>query len=927
MDSSLQAVASSARNLLRTQYACGLKKNQLKSARADKEAPAAASPSKMRMRLFANMDPEKRNRLRRAAGAFLLLFSGFLLVSVISHILYAGSTDQSALGSGTTDGVNNQGGWFGAFFSRILVTQGFGYISILLPPYFGLLGFAMLENNHWKLVRRLLGPVAGIVYFVSITLAFFTLVFDSPRQDLGGGVGLLLAEVLSRYIGLVGLGMLLLFVVVAVGIFFFNQKWAFLAFARPLVSRFKHWIGDDSLPETPAAAPAQAANPVITEEGPWADPFATLPDAPVDGTEEIEEEGEFIVSIRKLEPNPGTTAPEQAKPAYETQRKPKPAFLKPAHLVQDELELKLDPETLERLRLPSEATTEASETAEGVAFTIEAPQPTTLAELDAMALSIPTQGDNIHEVDGERFEKIIPDTDMPVLDADEILADGLYDPKKDLSSYKYPPLELLHLRENPNGIEVNRDELEANKNRILKTLSNYGIDITSIKATIGPTVTLYEIVPAPGVRISKIKNLEDDIALSLAALGIRIIAPMPGKGTIGIEIPNSKPEIVSFRSLLATEKFRDSKAELPIAIGKTISNEVYVADLTKMPHLLVAGATGQGKSVGLNCIIASLLYKKHPSQIKFVLIDPKKVEMTLYQTLEKHFLAKLPNYEDCIITDNKQVIHVLNSLCMEMDNRYALLQDARVRNISEYNDKFLNRKLNPRNGHQYLPYIVLIIDELADLMMTAGKEIETPIARLAQLARAVGIHLVVATQRPSVNVITGTIKANFPARMSYRVISKVDSRTILDTNGADQLIGRGDVLYFTGSELIRLQNAFIDTDEVDNLVKFISDQRGYPHAYYLPEYAGADDEDGPVGDFDPAERDKMFEECARLVVTMQQGSTSLLQRRLKLGYNRAGRIMDQLERAGIVGPGSGSKPREVLVHTEAELQAYLNSMV
>ncbi|MBX3102626.1 MAG: DNA translocase FtsK [Bacteroidetes bacterium] len=713
---------------------------------------------------------------------------------------------------------------------------------------------------------------------------------------------------------MVGLGFLLFFTIVAVGIFFFNEKWSFLAFARPWVLKLRQWLGEDTSVRTQPAGAIQQEAPG-TAESVWA------AGTDGDGSEaDVVEEDTFIFSTRSMEPREGTTAPETPAPEYETHRKPKPEFLKPAHLVQDELELSLDPQTLEKLRekpVPGE---------EEVDFSIETPLTADTQPAEGMSLSIPADGDNIHPVGYNRFEKIIADEDQPVLDDSEILADGLYDPKKDLSSYKYPPLELLELRENPNGVEVNREELEANKNRIVKTLSNYSIDIVSIKATIGPTVTLYEIVPAPGVRISKIKNLEDDIALSLAALGIRIIAPMPGKGTIGIEIPNSKPEIVSFRSLLATEKFRDSKAELPIAIGKTISNEVYVADLTKMPHLLVAGATGQGKSVGLNCIIASLLYKKHPSQIKFVLIDPKKVEMTLYQMLEKHFLAKLPNYEDSIITDNKQVIHVLNSLCMEMDNRYALLQDARVRNISEYNEKFLGRRLNPQNGHQYLPYIVLIIDELADLMMTAGKEIETPIARLAQLARAVGIHLVVATQRPSVNVITGTIKANFPARMSYRVISKVDSRTILDSNGADQLIGRGDVLYFTGSELIRLQNAFIDTDEVDKLVKFISDQRGYPHAYYLPEYAG-DEEDGPSGDFDPAERDSMFEEAARLIVSMQQGSTSLIQRRLKLGYNRAGRIMDQMERAGIVGPGSGSRPREVLVRTEAELYEYLKSIV
>lgn len=496
-----------------------------------------------------------------------------------------------------------------------------------------------------------------------------------------------------------------------------------------------------------------------------------------------------------------------------------------------------------------------------------------------------------------------------------------YDPTKDLSQYKYPTIDLLE-DYGSTQISIDKSELEKNKDQIIATLENYNISISKIKATVGPTVTLYEIVPAPGIRISKIKNLEDDIALSLAALGIRIIAPIPGKGTIGIEVPSRKKEIVSMRTMLASEKFITSKAELPIALGKNIANENYIADLAKMPHLLVAGATGQGKSVGINAILMSLLYKKHPSQLKLVLIDPKKVELSLYRTIEKHFLAVLPGEEECIITDTKKVVHTLNALTKEMDKRYDLLKDGQVRNIKEYNEKFIKRRLNPKEGHQFMPYIVLVVDEFADLMMTAGKEIEQPIARLAQLARAVGIHLIVATQRPSVNIITGTIKANFPARIGFKVTSKVDSRTILDAGGADQLIGRGDMLLSIGGHMVRLQCAFVDTHEVERVVDFIGEQQGYPAPFYLPEVE--DEEGNVIGGLDPEERDDMFEEAARLVVRHQQGSTSMIQRRLKLGYNRAGRIMDQLEQAGIVGPNEGSKAREVLFPDEYQLEQFLN---
>ncbi len=507
--------------------------------------------------------------------------------------------------------------------------------------------------------------------------------------------------------------------------------------------------------------------------------------------------------------------------------------------------------------------------------------------------------------------------------ASKLVADfGLFDPTLDLSNYKYPTIDLLK-EYSSGGITINQEELEENKNRIVETLRNYKIEIAQIKATVGPSVTLYEIVPEAGIRISKIKSLEDDIALSLSALGIRIIAPIPGKGTIGIEVPNKNPTMVSMKSVIGSAKFQEAEMELPLALGKTISNETFVVDLAKMPHLLMAGATGQGKSVGLNAVITSLLYKKHPAEIKFVLVDPKKVELTLFNKIERHYLAKLPDTDDAIITDNAKVVNTLNSLCVEMDNRYSLLKDAMVRNIKEYNEKFKSRKLNPENGHRFLPYIVLVVDEFADLIMTAGKEVEVPIARLAQLARAIGIHLIIATQRPSVNVITGLIKANFPARIAFRVSSKIDSRTILDTQGADQLIGRGDMLYHNGNDVVRVQCAFVDTPEVEKIVDFIGSQKAYATAYLLPEFVG--EESGINLDMDISERDTLFREAAEIIVMSQQGSASLLQRKLKLGYNRAGRLIDQLEAAGIVGPFEGSKARSVNILDMSALDQFFSN--
>ena len=581
----------------------------------------------------------------------------------------------------------------------------------------------------------------------------------------------------------------------------------------------------------------------------------------------------------------------------------------------DSAEETLDPQNEDAVELDFSSQQESlEERTENVSET-----PTTEPSIDEPTLK------NENAVDGDSIEMEIERIEEETVDeklAQKLVENqGFFDPTLELSKFMMPGFNLLK-DYGESGITINQEELEVNKNKIVETLNNYKIGIANIKATIGPSVTLYEIVPEAGVRISKIKNLEDDIALSLSALGIRIIAPIPGKGTIGIEVPNQNPSIVSMRSVISAAKFQNAEMELPIALGKTISNETFVVDLAKMPHLLMAGATGQGKSVGLNAVLTSLLYKKHPAEVKFVLVDPKKVELNIYNKIERHYLAKLPDTEEAIITDNTKVINTLNSLCIEMDNRYELLKNAMCRNLKEYNKKFRERKLNPNDGHSFLPYIVLVVDEFADLIMTAGKEVETPIARLAQLARAIGIHLIIATQRPSVNVITGIIKANFPARIAFRVTSKIDSRTILDSGGADQLIGRGDMLYTQGNELTRIQCAFVDTPEVERIAAFIGGQRGYADAHLLPEYVG--EESNSLLDIDASDRDELFRNAAEVIVTAQQGSASLLQRKLKLGYNRAGRIIDQMEAAGVVGPFEGSKARQVLITDLAALDRLLN---
>ncbi|MEM7374362.1 MAG: DNA translocase FtsK [Bacteroidota bacterium] len=841
--------------------------------------------------------PESREQVRKIS-AWSLIFLG--LVSLIACISYyfTGHADQSVVDDGFADTAvfNNWLGFVGAKLAEWIIRRGFGFFGFIPILYGLLLGLILLEDDYYDFAKRLFKYALFVVFFGSVFFAYIEILSRSGSYDLGGGVGHAINNWLIAYMGSVGMAFLLLFAIVMFVVVNFN--------AELRASMMLEKLSAVKLPQVQVPVPSnQPKRRQNSRTGTALKQKLSGQGNPATSVVSQGNQGLVMVSspvtARSVSPAPvaqvGQELQLQVSPPVD---RPKPVKKKAAPEKKDQsLELTI-------VEVPEEKS-------------IPLPEPKKLTQIGE---------DNIGKVVGEdRIEKIVPEEDQEIENVDEIFEAEDYDPTLELSGYERPAWELLEDHGSGRGREVNREELENNKNKIVQTLEDYGIKIVTIKATIGPTVTLYEIVPAPGIRISKIKNLEDDIALSLAALGIRIIAPIPGKGTIGIEVPNSKPEIVSLRGVLTTEKFINTKAELPIAIGRTISNEVFIADLNKMPHLLIAGATGQGKSVGLNTVITSLLYKKHPAEVKFVLIDPKKVEMSLYQSLSHHFLAQLPDQgEEPIITDVREAVNVLKSLCVEMDIRYELLKKARVRNLKEYNTKFKNRKLSPKKGHRFMPYIVLVIDELADMMMVAGKEVEMPIARLAQLARAVGIHLVVATQRPSVNVITGIIKANFPARMSYRVISKVDSRTILDANGADQLIGRGDVLLSTGSDLIRIQNAFIDTPEVERIVDHISHQRGFPEPYFLPELPSEDG--GSDSDDEPFEKDSRFEEAARMIVKYQIGSASLIQRKMKLGYNRAGRIIDQLERANIVGPHSGSKARDVLMSDEVELERYLSTL-
>ncbi|MAJ31935.1 MAG: cell division protein FtsK [Flavobacteriaceae bacterium] len=804
---------------------------------------------------------DRKAKRHRLFGAFLIVISISLFISFVSYF-QTWKIDQSVIDYFNTRSISSEN-WMkkiGAQISHFFIYKGFGAASFIFNYLLFVTGGAyILERSKERLFQKWFW---GSVFCIWLSI-FFGFTF-SQNPILSGAVGSEWNIFLEEYIGKIGVFLILLLgaFIMAVLLFDFNPQNTVEKITRS--SSFFEKIGT-------------AIHRVIA-------------------------------SLQKLIPSKSTIDSLRNKTAEMT-------------------------ENHEEVKLKTEDTTE-----EIPQITFDLNASTEGKEVHPLFASLKQNQEEIKEkpakkeqpAEGKHNPELELDFKPPTIEesidlkAKELVQEhGAFDPTLELKNFQMPHLDLLKdYSVNQTQVTIDKEKLNENKDKIVETLRNYKIGISNITATIGPTVTLYEIVPEAGVRISKIKNLEDDIALSLSALGIRIIAPIPGKGTIGIEVPNENPSIVSMKSVIASKKFQTTKAELPIAFGKTISNETMVVDLAKMPHMLMAGATGQGKSVGLNAVITSLLYKKHPAEIKFVLVDPKKVELTLYNKIERHYLAKLPDSEEAIITDTTKVIHTLNSLCIEMDERYELLKDAMVRNIKEYNEKFVGRKLNPNEGHRYLPYIILVIDEFADLIMTAGKEVETPIARLAQLARAIGIHLIIATQRPSVNVITGLIKANFPARIAFRVTSKIDSRTILDAPGADQLIGRGDMLFTQGSENIRIQCAFVDTPEVDEITSYIGNQRAYPDAHMLPEYI--DDNNGTILDDNIEERDKLFRQAAEVVVTAQQGSASLIQRKLKIGYNRAGRIIDQLEAAGIVGPFEGSKARQVLIPDLIALEDFFN---
>jgi S-DNA-T family DNA segregation ATPase FtsK/SpoIIIE len=811
----------------------------------------------------------KDERTIKILGAVSLLVSLFLFVAFTSY-LFTWQEDQDMVQLWRTQlfsiqdiKANNLLGYLGAFVAYQMMFNGFGLAAYLFCTFFFVLGVNLFFTKPiFNLWRNVRYVLLGLLV-LSTCFAFLT---PNTPFSWGGALGEYCSGWLIKFVGRFGTGAILLIAGLSYIIWRFNPSF--------------------NVPNFDFLIPKKKAPDFVSE----------------DTEEAVKQEWDLNNSPAEIIPaNSGNSLKENPSGI---------SVIMPESEETDEALGELGPKLfIDELSLNEEPGEEKK---------------TPLVEENSRTASDDEAEDL--DIDDELLEDL--DLEINEVPKEKIVAavgslTTKYDATLDLKNYKYPHINLLETHGSEKIVQ-DPEELETYKNQIIATLKNYDIAIQRISATVGPTVTLYEIVPAPGVRISRIKNLEDDIALSLAALGIRIIAPIPGKGTIGIEVPNIRKSIVSMKTLLASEKFQTSQHSLPIAIGKKIDNENFIVDLAAMPHLLMAGATGQGKSVGLNAILVSLLYKKHPSQLKFVLVDPKKVELSLYRVIEKHFLAKLPGEEDAIITDTKKVINTLNALCIEMDNRYDLLKEAGCRNIKEYNEKFTSRKLNPEKGHQYLPFIVLVVDEFADLIMTAGKEVEMPIARLAQLARAVGIHLIIATQRPSVNIITGTIKANFPARIAFKVSSKIDSRTILDAGGAEQLIGKGDMLVSFNGEITRLQCAFVDTPEVDRVCNFIAEQKGYPEAFLLPEYI--DDKDLEASGFDAGDRDSLFEDAAKLIVSAQVGSTSFIQRRMKLGYNRAGRLMDQLESAGIVGPSQGSKPREVLYKSEAELHDFLQNL-
>lgn len=831
---------------------------------ATKEKPSKKESSKKDK---TSTDNHKDGRYAFIIGIFILFFALYLLLAIVSYF-FTWKSDQSfvwqAVFSSSKISVENWTGKVGAFLSNAMVNKGYGISAIGFPFVLIIVGLRILKFRPVPLRKGIQNIVLGI--FLSSAILGFA--FGESNGMLGSGLGgqhgFFISEWLSSFIGSFGTFCLLVFLTIIYAISI-NKNTVF--YLNKLMAS-----AADGIKGKPSTTP----------------PTESFDDVATNETVETEKE----------------SIPEQKDPVKPILRaaetSPKAPVFTIVHEEDDEQELTQE----EPIEVKNNSTT------------IE-PTPATVAPP-----FIPEPLEPI-VLDDSKIKFLVEQTSEEKEATEDVINSELYDPTLELSNYQRPPIELLE--DYKSNHRVTEEELMANKEKIVNTLANFKIQIESIKATTGPTVTLYEIVPAPGIKISKIQNLENDIALSLAALGIRIIAPIPGKGTIGIEVPNQKPDVVSMLSIIKSAKFQESKFDLPVGLGKTISNEIFVFDLAKMPHLLVAGATGQGKSVGLNAILTSLLYKKHPSELKLVMVDPKKVELTLYSKIERHFLAKLPDSDDAIITDNQKVIYTLNSLCIEMDTRYELLKKAQVRNIKEYNEKFISRRLNPNNGHRFLPYIVVVIDEFADLIMTAGREVETPIARLAQLARAIGIHLVIATQRPTTNIITGVIKANFPARVAFRVTSMIDSRTILDQPGANQLIGRGDMLISTGSDLARVQCAFVDTPEVERITDFIGNQRAYPTAFLLPEYV-PEGQGEAAASVDMNKLDSLFEEAARLVVMHQQGSTSLIQRKFAIGYNRAGRIMDQLEAAGIVGPFEGSKARQVLITDEVSLEFVFNGL-
>ncbi len=939
------------------------KKNTTKKT-TDKSLPVEKDPAISVQKVAAD------ERIHKITGFFLILIAIWLFIAFISYG-YTWQQDQDKVFSAGGDflwaddlKVENRLGRLGAWVSHQFIYKGFGiasYFLCILPFVVGI--NLVFSKKIFRIWRNVFYSLTGLIYF-SVALAFIT---KGSAFSYGGGWGEWLSENLSTMLGGTGTALLLIVAGLAWAIWRFNP-----VFKVPKMPDIKLPELKRSAKEEPSEEAKLTIIPPKEEINPELPPpskFAPLPETGIEtaaapasgnvgnslsindlyaqGKTEVLAKNRFTIEdpVNPLEQqsviSAGNTVGDESSISVILPENDKPAKADPINTfsVSDKPEtdskgnpvLLINPipgaESAISFVPPDDEpgyTTAKTETAPEVVPELPEPE----IELPPLPKPPPARSGlaptNLELEIKPSADEMVDDEPAEVKTTAKKVDDlPPYDPKLDLKGYTYPSIDLLETH-GSEKIVSDPNELESNKNQIINTLKNYDISIQRISATVGPTVTLYEIVPAPGVRISRIKNLEDDIALSLAALGIRIIAPIPGKGTIGIEVPNLRKTIVSMRSLLSSEKFQNSTYSLPIALGKKIDNELFVVDLAGMPHLLMAGATGQGKSVGINAVLVSLLYKKHPSQLKFVLVDPKKVELSLYRTIEKHFLAKLPGEEESIITDTKKVVHTLNALCIEMDNRYDLLKEAGVRNIKEYNEKFVKRRLNPEKGHQFLPFIVLVVDEFADLIMTAGKEIEMPIARLAQLARAVGIHLIIATQRPSVNIITGTIKANFPSRVAFKVSSKIDSRTILDAGGAEQLIGKGDMLISHHGELIRLQCAFVDTPEVERVCEAIGSQRGYPEAFLLPEYVDEKDMEGK--DFDLSDRDSLFEDAAKLIVQHQSGSTSLIQRRMKLGYNRAGRLMDQLEQAGVVGPNQGSKPREVYVKTEMDLQEILERM-